>query len=250
MVERARSRRAPTGVRWHLLAASLIFAVSFPNLCCVHGEQRRQVSSTPQPANGQQANPNPVDDDDDDDDTTPGPQQQPVTSTVQPITQVGTGQCTTAAPCANGYGDCDANAECLGTLVCVASADGMLSGGGQTDYCGTAGSGSYVAKHAKKSKTNKGGKKGDKGKSDKKGKKNKSSKVKAPKKAKSPKAPKANRKAAKSNKTAKVRMYYELPFCTSAPMCVYIYTTDSRTGARWVLRPSLSGVLLFRLPFF
>ena len=46
--------------------------------------------------------------------------------------------CTPATPCASGVGDCDTNADCAGALVCVPSPDGMLSGGGNADYCGAA----------------------------------------------------------------------------------------------------------------
>lgn len=59
--------------------------------------------------------------------------------------------CTPSTPCADGVGDCDANDDCIGALVCVASSDGALSGGGKTDYCGTAVSADNTASNAGKS---------------------------------------------------------------------------------------------------
>ena len=45
--------------------------------------------------------------------------------------------CSPATPCASGSGDCDTNADCQGAFVCVPSSDGLLSGGGMDDFCGT-----------------------------------------------------------------------------------------------------------------
>merc|ERR1711879_586549 len=46
-------------------------------------------------------------------------------------------ECTASTPCGEFEGDCDADEDCQGALVCIADEEtGRLSGGGHEDFCG------------------------------------------------------------------------------------------------------------------
>ena len=64
--------------------------------------------------------------------------------------------CTPTTPCTSGGGDCDSNADCMGTLVCIPSSDGLLSGGGMNDFCGTSADATASVGKGKKGQTTEG----------------------------------------------------------------------------------------------